>query len=124
MNSVMERWIQPCRHELLDRTLLWNQTHLLHAYASTNATITIIVLTEASETPDRCGRYPNRSPIPRHSPVRASTDTIASAASSTNTIMRHDLRGRVFGTRNAADLAERVQYSQLPETSHDTQVPV
>ena len=31
MNSVMERWIQACRHELLDRTLLWNQTHLLHA---------------------------------------------------------------------------------------------
>jgi transposase InsO family protein len=31
MNSVMERWIQSCRHELLDRTLLWNQPHLLHA---------------------------------------------------------------------------------------------
>ena len=27
----MERWIQTCRHELLDRTLIWNQTHLLHA---------------------------------------------------------------------------------------------
>jgi transposase InsO family protein len=31
MNSIMERWIQSCRHELLDRTLLWNQAHLLHA---------------------------------------------------------------------------------------------
>jgi putative transposase len=31
MNSVMERWIQSCRHELLDRTLIWNQAHLLHA---------------------------------------------------------------------------------------------
>jgi putative transposase len=31
MNSIMERWIQSCRHELLDRTLIWNQTHLLHA---------------------------------------------------------------------------------------------
>jgi transposase len=31
MNSVMERWIQTCRRELLDRTLIWNQTHLLHA---------------------------------------------------------------------------------------------
>ncbi len=30
-NSIMERWIQTCRHELLDRTLIWNQTHLLHA---------------------------------------------------------------------------------------------
>jgi transposase InsO family protein len=31
MNSVIERWIQSCRHELLDRTLIWNQAHLLHA---------------------------------------------------------------------------------------------
>ncbi|MEV5540938.1 integrase core domain-containing protein [Saccharopolyspora shandongensis] len=31
MNSVMERWIQTCRRELLGRTLIWNQTHLLLA---------------------------------------------------------------------------------------------
>jgi putative transposase len=31
MNSIVERWIQTCRHELLDRTLIWNQQHLLHA---------------------------------------------------------------------------------------------
>src|ERR1700683_10442 len=31
MNSVMERWVQTCRRELLDRTLIWNQSHLLHA---------------------------------------------------------------------------------------------
>jgi len=31
MNSIMERWVQTCRRELLDRTLLWNQRHLLHA---------------------------------------------------------------------------------------------
>ena len=31
MNSVMERWVQACRRELLDRTLIWNQRHLLHA---------------------------------------------------------------------------------------------
>jgi len=31
MNSIMERWIQTCRRELLDRTLVWNQRHLLHA---------------------------------------------------------------------------------------------
>jgi transposase InsO family protein len=29
MNSLIERWIQSCRHELLDRTLIWNQSHLL-----------------------------------------------------------------------------------------------
>ncbi|MGV9384986.1 hypothetical protein ACWDRB_54910 [Nonomuraea sp. NPDC003707] len=27
----MERWIQTCRRELLDRTLIWNERHLLHA---------------------------------------------------------------------------------------------
>ncbi len=31
MNSLLERWIQTCRQELLDRTLIWNQRHLLHA---------------------------------------------------------------------------------------------
>jgi putative transposase len=27
----MKRWIQTCRVELLDRMLVWNQPHLLHA---------------------------------------------------------------------------------------------
>jgi putative transposase len=31
MNWTMEGWVQTCRHELLDRTLIWNQRHLLHA---------------------------------------------------------------------------------------------
>ena len=31
MNAIMERWIRACRHELLDRTLILNQAHLLHA---------------------------------------------------------------------------------------------
>ncbi|MET7928033.1 integrase core domain-containing protein, partial [Streptomyces sp. NPDC005349] len=31
MNSIMERWVQTCRHELLDRTLVWSQRHLLRA---------------------------------------------------------------------------------------------
>ncbi|WP_042430263.1 integrase core domain-containing protein [Streptacidiphilus anmyonensis] len=30
MNSIMERWIQTCRRELLDRTLIWDQRHLLY----------------------------------------------------------------------------------------------
>jgi putative transposase len=31
MNSIMERRVRTCRRELLDRTLIWNQRHLLHA---------------------------------------------------------------------------------------------
>lgn len=30
-NSIMERWVQTCRRELLDRTLIWNHRHLLYA---------------------------------------------------------------------------------------------
>jgi putative transposase len=29
MNSITERWIGSCRRELLDRTLVWNQRHLV-----------------------------------------------------------------------------------------------
>ena len=29
MNSIMERWIGSCRRELLDRTFIWNQRHLM-----------------------------------------------------------------------------------------------
>jgi putative transposase len=29
--ETLERWVQTCRRELLDRTLIWNQHHLLHA---------------------------------------------------------------------------------------------
>jgi len=28
MNAIVERWIGGCRRELLDRTLIWNQSHL------------------------------------------------------------------------------------------------
>jgi len=31
MNAIMVRWVRTCRRELLDRTLIWNQRHLLHA---------------------------------------------------------------------------------------------
>ena len=31
MNAIMERWVQSCRHELLDRCLIWNERHLRHA---------------------------------------------------------------------------------------------
>ena len=30
----MERWVPTCRHELLDRTLIWNQQHLLRTKLS------------------------------------------------------------------------------------------
>jgi putative transposase len=30
-NAIMEHWVRTCHHELLDRMLIWNQAHLLHA---------------------------------------------------------------------------------------------
>jgi len=49
MNSIMERWIGSCRHELLDRTLVWNQRHLM------------TVLREPG--PGRGPRRPRRAPL-------------------------------------------------------------
>jgi transposase InsO family protein len=31
MNAITERWVKTLRAELLDRTLIWNETHLRHA---------------------------------------------------------------------------------------------
>jgi transposase InsO family protein len=30
-NAIAERWVGSARRECLDRTLIWNQQHLLHA---------------------------------------------------------------------------------------------
>ena len=30
MNAITERWVKTLRAELLDRTLMWNETHLRH----------------------------------------------------------------------------------------------
>lgn len=30
MNAIIERRVQTCRHQLLDRTLIWNEHHLRH----------------------------------------------------------------------------------------------
>ncbi|MEV4360930.1 hypothetical protein [Nonomuraea sp. NPDC049625] len=40
MNAVMERWVQSCRRELLDRCLIWNERHLGTPCASTNTSTT------------------------------------------------------------------------------------
>ncbi|MFI9811302.1 integrase [Saccharothrix variisporea] len=50
MNAIMERWIHSCRRELLDRTPIWNQQHLLHALREYEHFHT--GPTKASTTPD------------------------------------------------------------------------
>jgi hypothetical protein len=60
MNSIMERWVQTCRRELLDQTLIWNQPHLLHSSGSSRSSTTGTGRTRASRTPDRSTHSPRR----------------------------------------------------------------
>jgi transposase InsO family protein len=61
MNSIMERWVQTCRRELLDPTLVWGQRHLLHALREFEQFYNGHRLTRASPTPVRSGRCLSRS---------------------------------------------------------------
>ncbi|MEU5930754.1 integrase core domain-containing protein [Streptomyces antimycoticus] len=93
MNSITERWIQTCRRELLDRTLTWNQRHLLYT------------LREFKQFYNRYRPHqgianarplhPLLSPIDDPNTLTASTyaDTITSATSSTSSDMQRDLHG-------------------------------
>ena len=69
MNSIMERWVQTCRRELLDRTLIWDQRHLLHALREFEASTTGIGPIKASPTPGHCGRCLRRSSTRTRSPT-------------------------------------------------------
>ena len=92
MNSIMERWVQTCRRELLDRTLIWNQGHLLHALREFEQFYNEHRPTGLSELPHRCARYPNRLPILSGSRVSVSADWTGSAAPSTSIEMPPDPR--------------------------------
>jgi hypothetical protein len=58
MNSVMERWIGSCRRELLDRTLIWNQRHLMTVLREYEDFTTSTGRTEPSSKPRHCARCP------------------------------------------------------------------
>lgn len=93
MNSITERWLQTCRRELLDRTLIWNQRHLLHALRAFEQFYNPIGRIRASRMPARCIHCPRRSLIRTRSPASTYAAAIASAAFSTSTDMPHDLNG-------------------------------
>lgn len=102
VNCIMERWIQTCRHELLDRTLIWNQRHLLHALREFESFYN-------RHRPHRAWNRPHRS---AHCPIRSAchpgpgtwktTDETDSAEHSTSTNMPRDQAGRLIGTHRAA----------------------
>jgi hypothetical protein len=90
MNAIMERWIRTCRTELLDRTLILNQVHLLHALREFET------FYHDHRTPRPTGRSspwptpPHRSPNQADWITSSSDDVIDSAASSTSTTMPPD----------------------------------
>lgn len=55
MNSIMERWVQTCRCELLDRTLIWNRRHVCHVLREFERFYNSYRPHQASPTPVRSG---------------------------------------------------------------------
>ncbi|GAA3666061.1 hypothetical protein GCM10022224_032810 [Nonomuraea antimicrobica] len=80
MNSIMERWIQTCRRELLDRTLIWSQSHLLYALR---------------EFETFYNSYRPHRALRQAAPLRSLPD-IASAGIAPLDIRRHDQLGGVL----------------------------
>ncbi|WP_413100024.1 hypothetical protein [Streptomyces sp. Inha503] len=66
MNSITERWVQTCRRELLDRTLIWNTGTCSTPYGSSSISTTDTDHTRASPTPAHCTHYLRRSTIRTH----------------------------------------------------------
>jgi transposase InsO family protein len=93
MNSIMERWVQTCRRELLDRTLIWNQHHLLHALREFEQFYNEHRPHQGISNASPLHPLPRRSPTQERSPAWRYTDATDSAASCTSTGMPHDLHG-------------------------------
>jgi transposase InsO family protein len=96
MNSIMERWIQSCRHELLDRTLIWNQHHLLHVLREYERHHNAHRPHRGSRTPGRYIRCPSRSLNQPRSHGSTSVGVIVWEVSFMSTDMQHDLHGQGF----------------------------
>ncbi|MCS7483729.1 integrase core domain-containing protein [Umezawaea endophytica] len=96
MNSIMERWIQSCRHELLDHTLIWNQRHLLHALREYEQFHNTHRPHHGIANARPCTRCHHRVPIMPRSATLTSADYNGWAASSTNTTTQSDQHGCSF----------------------------
>ena len=85
--------MQTCQHELLDRTLTWNQRHLLHAIREFEHFYNEHRPHRTLRTGAPLRHYPNRSPILSGSRTSMSADETDSAAFSTSTDMLPDQQG-------------------------------
>ncbi|WP_223199482.1 hypothetical protein [Solihabitans fulvus] len=97
MNAITERRVTTPRAELLDRTLIWNQTHLRHAPHEYNRHYNLhrTHRSLAAAAPARALPQPSN-------PTGSNTSRFISGtrwtASSTNTGTPLELHGRSFGT--------------------------
>ena len=90
MNSIMERWVQTCRHELLASET--GATSCTPSGSSSTST-TSNGPTEPSGLLHPCAHYPKRSPILSGSRTSMSADETDSAALSTSIDMLPDQHG-------------------------------
>ena len=93
MNSIMERWVQTCRRELLDRTLIWNQSHLLQSWGSSSSSTTGTGRIRASRTPARSSHCLCRWWLLTKSPALTYDDATDSVECFMSTNMRHEQHG-------------------------------
>jgi hypothetical protein len=95
----MERWMQTCQRELLDRVPIWNQPHLLRALREFGQFYNAHRPIRASRTPDcstRCQRRSRRLP---KSPASAYNDATDSADYSMSTNTQHEMHECSFRQR-------------------------
>jgi hypothetical protein len=85
--------IRTCRTELLDRTLILNQAHLLHALRESEAFYHDHRTHRALQGAAPLHPLPHRSPNQADWITSSSDDVIDSAASSTSTTMPPDQHG-------------------------------
>jgi putative transposase len=89
----MERWVRTCRRELLDRTLIYNQRHLLHTRREYEAFYNAHRPHQGIANARPLAPLPE--PITNHDQLArlASTATTVSADSSTSTSTPLDQHG-------------------------------
>jgi hypothetical protein len=93
MKSIMERWVQTCRHEILDRTLIWNQRHLLHSLREFEHFYDEHRPHRTLRAAAPLRRLPEPIADPEQIATSISADGTGSAAPSTNTGMLPDQHG-------------------------------
>jgi transposase InsO family protein len=119
MNAIMERWVRTCRAELLDRALIVNPAHLLHALREYEIFYNQHRTHRALDAQHPCARSPSRSPNQSESTASTSSDAIDSAASSTITDMPLDLRGRDYRHVQGAVRHPFAPYNHGPKLAPD-----